>query len=75
METVVNQYRVRVKRQCGSCGLKAIDDEGERICTAMQLKVGQQFVCPLWRMSEGLMNAGRWGGVVRLKGTQIVVIK
>ena len=54
METVMNAYRVRVKKCCASCGLKEVDNDGNRICTGMQLKVSQKFVCPKWRMSYAL---------------------
>ena len=36
METVMNAYRVRVKKCCASCGLKEVDNDGNRICTGMQ---------------------------------------
>jgi hypothetical protein len=40
------------------------------------LKVRQQFVCCHWQMSDGLKNAGlQNGGVVRLRGTQEIIIK
>ena len=50
METVMNAYRVRVKKCCASCGLKEVDNDGNRICTGMQLKVSQKFVCPKYRV-------------------------
>ena len=33
----------------------------------MMLKVEQKFKCKQWQMSDGLKNAGKGGGVVRLK--------
>ena len=75
METVVNAYGIRMKRCCASCGLKEVDDDGNRICTQMQLKVAQKFVCRKWQMSDGLKNAGlQRGGVVRLKETKETII-
>ena len=29
METVMNAYRVRVKKCCASCGLKEVDNDGK----------------------------------------------
>jgi len=37
--------------------------------------VEQQFKCKQWLMSDGLKNAGKGGGEVRLKGTTEVIIK
>ena len=75
METVMNAYRVRVKKCCASCGLKEVDNDGNRICTGMQLKVTQKFVCPKWSMSYALQQAGRSGGVVRLLGNKKIFIR
>ncbi len=75
METVMNMYHVRVRKWCASCERKEVDNEGERICTGMQLKVPQDFICPKWKMSYALQQAGlQKGGVLRLKGTQEVII-
>ena len=60
---------------CASCGLKEVDNDGNRICTGMQLKVSQKFVCPKWRMSYALQQAGRSGGVVKLLGNKEIIIK
>jgi hypothetical protein len=40
----------------------------------MMLKVQQKFKCKKWQMSDGMKNAGKGGGVVRLIGTQEVII-
>jgi hypothetical protein len=38
--------------------------------------VEQTYECQQWQMSDGLMNAGlQTGGVVRLKGTEEIIIK
>ena len=75
METVLNMYRVRVKKWCASCEHREVLNDGTRVCSKMQLKVPQDLVCQKWQMSDGLKNAGLLsGGVVRLKGTQIVII-
>ena len=72
----MNGYHVKVKRICASCRHREILDDGTRICTMMQLKVKQKFVCPKWEMSDGLENAGlQTGGVVCLKGTQETIIQ
>ena len=42
METVVNKYRVCVKKWCGSCEHREVDEEGTRICRKMQLVVQQK---------------------------------
>jgi hypothetical protein len=41
----------------------------------MMIKVEQRFKCKQWLMSEGLKNAGKGGGVVRLKVTAEIIIK
>ena len=73
--SVRNAYGVNVKRCCASCQHKCIDKEGERVCAQMMIKVEQMFECQQWRMSDGLMNAGVGGGVVRLKGTAEIILK
>ena len=73
-EVCLNAYHISVKKMCASCQFKEVENDGERVCKKMQLKVRQQFVCCHWQMSDGLKNAGMGGGVVRLKGTKEVVI-
>lgn len=72
METEMNKHHIEVKRICASCQHKEVENDGNRICTKMQLKVPQTFVCKQWRMSDGLQNAGMSGGVVK-KLTEIVI--
>jgi hypothetical protein len=75
-EISVNAYGITVKKMCASCAMKDIMNDGERVCKRMELKVKQQFCCRHWQMSDGLKNAGlQNGGVVRLRGTQEIVIK
>lgn len=75
METVLNMYRVRIKKWCASCKYKEVLNDGTRVCTKMQLKVPQDWVCQEWQMSDGLKKAGLLsGGVVRLKGTTFKLI-
>ena len=89
-EVCLNAYHISVKKMCASCTHKDIMNDGERVCKKMKLKVRQQFCCCHWQMSEvrqqfccchwqmsdGLKNAGlQNGGVVRLKGTQEIIIK
>ena len=74
--SVRNAHGIKVKKCCASCQFKFVEIDGTRICSKMQLKVGQKFKCKQWQMSDGLKNAGlQNGGVVRLKGTQDIVIK
>ena len=61
----MNRYHICVKKCCASCQYRDILDEGIRICTRMYLKVPQDFICPKWRMSDGMKNAGMSGGVVK----------
>ena len=68
----MNMYHVRVKKWCASCRHKEVDNEGNRICAGMQLKVPQDLVCQKWQMSDGLKNAGMSGGVVK-KLTEIII--
>ena len=75
-EVCLNAYHISVKKMCASCQFKEVENDGERVCKKMQLKVRQQFVCFHWQMSDGLKNAGlQSGGVVRLRGTQEIIIK
>ena len=75
-EISVNAYGITVKKMCASCQFKEVLNDGERVCKKMQLKVRQQFVCRHWKMCDGLKNAGlQNGGVVRLKGTQEIIIQ
>lgn len=75
METVMNAYHIKVNKMCASCQHKEVLRDGSRICQKVGLKVEQTFVCRHWEMNDGLKNAGlQNGGVVRFKGTQIIVI-
>jgi hypothetical protein len=74
-EICVNAYGITVKKMCASCAMKDVLNDGERVCKRMELKVKQQFCCRHWQMSDGLKNAGlQNGGVVRLRGTQEIII-
>ena len=74
-EVCLNAYHISVKKMCASCQFKEVENDGERVCKKMQLKVRQQFVCCHWQMSDGLKNAGlQNGGVVRQRGTLEIVI-
>lgn len=71
---VQNEFHINVKKCCASCAMKEILKDGTRVCSQMQLKVESTFKCQKWEMSEGLRNAGRSGGVVKLHKTNQVVI-
>ena len=73
--SVRNAHGVKVKRCCASCQHKCIETDGTRVCAQMMIKVEQKFKCKQWQMSDGMKNAGKEGGVVRLKGTTEVIIK
>ena len=74
-EVCLNAYHISVKKMCASCAMKEVENDGERVCKKMGLKVKQQFICRHWQMSDSLKNAGlQNGGVVRQRGTQEVVI-
>jgi len=73
--SVSNAHGCNIKKCCASCQHKCIEKDGTRVCSQMMLKVQQLFVCKQWEMSDGLKNAGlQNGGVVRLRGTQEIVI-
>ena len=74
VRSVRNAHGVKVKRCCASCQHKCIESDGTRVCALMMLKVQQRFKCKKWQMSDGMKNAGKGGGVVRLIGTQEIVI-
>jgi hypothetical protein len=60
-----NQHGVEIKKCCASCRHKKNGNDGGRICSLMQIVVGQQFTCPKWAVADGLMNAGRSQGKVK----------
>ena len=72
--SVRNAHGVKVKRCCASCQHKCMESDGTRICAQMMIKVEQKFKCKQWQMSDGLKNAGKSGGVVRLMETKEIVI-
>ena len=75
METVMNAYHIKVNKICASCRYKESQNDSTRVCQKVGLMVEQRYCCRHWDMSDGLKNAGlQNGGVVRLKGTQIIVI-
>ena len=75
METVINAYHIRVNKICAACQHKEVLKDGSRVCTKMQLMVAARHNCKEWAMSDGLKKAGlQTGAVVRLKGTQEIVI-
>ena len=70
-----NQYQIEIKACCASCQHREVQNDGTRICSKVGLIVEQKFKCRQWEMSDGLKIAGlQTGAVVRLKGTQIVLI-
>jgi hypothetical protein len=60
-----NQHGAEIKKCCASCQHKENGNDGGRICSLMQIAVGQQFTCPQWAVADGLMNAGRSQGKVK----------
>ena len=75
METMKNAYGIGVNKWCASCRFKEVENDGTRTCLLMQAKVPQRFACQKWQLSDGLKNAGlQMGGVVRLRGTQEIII-
>ena len=72
--SVRNAHGVKVKRCCASCQHKCIKNDGTRFCALKMMVVEQKFKCKQWQMSDGMKNAGKGGGVVRLIGTQEVII-
>ena len=54
---------------------KCIKDDGTRFCALKMTVVEQKFKCKQWLMSDGMKNAGKGEGVVRLIGTQEIIIK
>ena len=76
METTMNAYHIKVNKICASCKYKECQNDGTRVCQKMGLKVEQKYKCRQWEMADRLKNAGLHnGGVVRLKGTQEIIIK
>ena len=73
--SVRNAHGVKVKRCCASCQHKCIEKDGTRFCALKMMVVEQKYKCKQWLMSDDLKNAGKGGGVVRLKGTTELIIK
>jgi hypothetical protein len=71
---VRNQRGIRVNRICASCANKDYQDD-TRICLLTKQEVEAHHVCSEWQMSEGLMNAGRSGGVVKNVFTKEIILK
>lgn len=69
-----NKYHIEVKECCASCQRRNIDEEGERLCQLFELKVESGFKCRQWQISDGINNAGKSGGVVRLKGDPDTIV-
>ena len=74
MKMVFNAYYIKVKKICASCQHRCVKKDGTRVCALMMLKVQQMFKCRQWQMSDGLRNAGKGEGVVRLRETKEIVI-
>ena len=72
--SVRNAHGVKVKRCCASCQHKCVEADGTRVCALKMMVVEQKFKCKQLQMSDGMKNAGKGGGVVRLIGTQEVII-
>ncbi len=72
--SVRNAHGVKVKRCCASCQHKCVEADGTRVCALKMMVVEQKCKCKQWQMSDGMKNAGKGGGVVRLIGTQEVII-
>ena len=73
--SVRNAYDIKVKRCCASCQHKCVDKDGNRVCAQMMIIVEQKFRCKQWQMSDSMKNAGKGGGVVRLKDTTEIIIQ
>ena len=63
--SVRNEQGIKVRKCCASCQHKCIKTDGVRLCAAKMEQVKSNDRCKQWQMSEGLMNAGLSGGVVR----------
>lgn len=71
----MSKYYIKVTKCCASCAHKDIDEMGERTCKVTNQQIVPSERCRKWKMAKGLQNAGKSGGVVRLKGTTEVVIR
>ena len=74
METVINKYHIQVKKCCASCGFREVDDDGVRTCKETQERVGKTDLCPKWKLSKGMQQAGSARGKVCSKTTKQIVI-
>ena len=70
-----NLHHVEVKECRASCGHRELTEDASRVCQLSKMIMESGFRCSRWTMSDGLQNAGKSGGVVRLKGTQEIVLR
>ena len=73
--SAVKKLQAEVTELKALCQHKCIETDGTRVCAQMMIKVEQRFKCKQWLMRDGLKNAGKGGGVVRLKGTTEIIIQ
>ncbi len=67
LQTCKNAYHIKVNKMCASCKHKECMSDGSRVCQKMGLKVEQRYCCRHWEMNDGLKNAGKGGGELRIK--------
>lgn len=58
-QRVRNEYGVRVWKHCFSCEHKiCAGEENMRYCRLKKARVSPYEVCPMWKMSKGLLRCG-----------------
>lgn len=69
-----NCHGIEVKLCCASCEHRKLTNKGRR-CGISGETVGSGYCCSNWELSDGMLNAGMGGGVVRDIVTKEVILK
>ena len=69
-----NSRGCEIKPCCASCEHRVLTVD-DRLCGIDGTSVASGYCCSNWEMSEGMMNAGLGGGVVRDIVTKEVILQ
>lgn len=66
-ETTKNALGITIVKCCASCANKVFVGNDKRDCTLGEKDVKATYLCPNWKMSSKLENAGKGNGGVKKK--------
>ena len=75
VETMTNQFGIKIKKCCASCGNKEYDEQGLRCCQLTGKHVRGKAVCDNWSMNEGLRTLGSKKGKVLSRAYQLTLME